>query len=49
MGIIGQFSGILRTLNGNIRSRSRPPQTLHAFMASSSGSEGRMAGLQHAN
>ena len=35
----------MRILNGNIRSRSRPPQTLHEFLASSSGSEGKMAGL----
>ena len=48
-GIIGQFSRIMRVLNGNIQSRFHPPQTLHTFMASSNGCDWRMAGLRHAN
>ncbi len=35
------------SLERKYSSRSHPPQTLHAFMVSSSGSDGRMAGLQH--
>lgn len=41
----GSLSGIMQSLE-NI---PRPPQTLLAFYGSRSGSDGRMAGLQHAN